>query len=675
MAKKKPVKDPAVVGPDLSLIAIYVGGTLLGTLWVALHLGNMLSLQKQDMPVNPIDIIARMAKGELRWPTGTTVILILVVLSLIAFVLYRRRATSIRTRGRLAVDDKADVMGNGGAISALTESGVRDKAQQLGVKLGYNDAPGVPIGVAVADGTMLYGSYEDLHLDIWGPRQGKSSSRVIPAILNAIGPVLATSNKRDVVDATREVREAKGSRTFVFDPQGVAGEVARWYWDPLAWVDAGKDGCEMRAARLAGHFADSDSGSDSRNDAFFDPEAEDLLAGLFLAAAIAEKPITQIWEWVTDPGNIEPIQFLREAGHDFSASGLAAQYNADPRTRSGIFGTAKKMVRCLKLRNVHKWVTPHDPENKDELPRVKFIEDEFIEKNGTLYSLSLEGRGSAAPLVSALTEAVIDVAMQRASRSAFGRLPIPLLAVLDEAANVVRWKDLPKQYSHFGSRGIVVMTVLQSWAQGARCWGEDGMNALWSAANIKILGSGVDDANFLRERSEAIGEHSAISASVSESKGGKSYSRSLGSSKTFTVQALATLPRGRAIVFSSGAPPVLVRTIPWWESEFDAAVRKSIAEHDPSRKVRVPDFVLGTETPDMVKEPVPAVAPPPAAASAPTETDRGGQTPILEKDRAIDPPMPGRGTGNIPPPPGMGPGDTPPGPGNGPEERQEVRPQ
>ncbi|MGA6204962.1 type IV secretory system conjugative DNA transfer family protein [Nocardia testacea] len=648
MAKKKPVKDPAAIGPDLTLIAIYVGGAVLGTVWAALHLGNMLSLQKQDMPINPIDIVAGMVKGELHWPTGTTVILLFVLLALALFVLYRRRATAKRLVGRLAVDDKADVMGNGGAIAALTEAGVREKAQNMGVKLGYNDAPGVPIGVAVADGTMLYGSYEDLHLDIWGPRQGKSTSRVIPAILTAIGPVLATSNKRDVVDATRDVREAKGSRTFVFDPQGVAAEDPTWYWNPLAWVDANSDGCEMRAARLAGHFADSDSGSDSRNDAFFDPEAEDLLAGLFLAAAIAKKPITQIWEWVTDPQNIEPIKFLRDAGHDFSASGLAAQYNADPRTRSGIFGTAKKMVRCLKLRNVHKWVTPHDPE-KHEPARAQFDELEFIEKNGTLYSLSLEGRGSAAPLVSALTEAVIDVAMRKASRSAYGRLPIPLLAVLDEAANVVRWKDLPKQYSHFGSRGIVVMTVLQSWAQGARCWGDDGMNALWSAANIKVLGSGVDDTNFLRERSEAIGEHSAISASVSESKGGKSYSRSLGSSKTFTVQALATLPRGRAIVFSSGAPPVLVRTVPWWEGDYAAAVKKSIEQHDPQRKTLVTDLI---GSPALVKEKTPE--PDHGPAGAPT---------ILDK-------KPARAqTG-----PDDGPGGTPPGPENGPGERQEVRP-
>ncbi|MBF6435838.1 type IV secretory system conjugative DNA transfer family protein [Nocardia cyriacigeorgica] len=584
MAKKKPVKDPAVVGPDGTLILIYVVGAVLATLWLALHLGNLLAVTRQDIPVNPIEIVAGLIRGKLHWPRGATVILLLVIATAIAVVVIRRRLQARRNKGRLGVDDKADVMGNGSAIASLTEAGVREKAKQLGVRLGYDDAPGVPIGIGVADGVMLYGSYEDLHLDIWGPRQGKSTSRVIPAILTAIGPVLATSNKRDVVDATRDVRAAKGSPTFVFDPQGVAGEEASWYWDPLGWVDARHEGCEMRAARLAGHFADGDDGSDAKTDAFFDPEAEDLLAGLFLAAAVGGKPITQVWEWVTNPGNIEPIQLLRDTGHDFTASGLASQYNTDDRTRSGIFGTAKKMVRCLKLTNVHPWVTPGGS-------RQQFDELDFIERNGTLYSLSLEGRGSASPLVSALTEAVIDIAMRKAARSAGGRLPIPLLAVLDEAANVVRWKDLPKQYSHFGSRGIVVMTVLQSWAQGVRCWGEAGMNALWSAANIKVLGSGVDDTNFLRERSEAIGEHSSISASVSESKGSKSYSRSLGSSKTFTVQALATLPRGRVIVFPSGAPPVLVRTVPWWEGDYAAAVQQSIEQHDPQRKTVITDLI------------------------------------------------------------------------------------
>ncbi|MBB5915763.1 type IV secretory pathway TraG/TraD family ATPase VirD4 [Nocardia transvalensis] len=591
MAKK--VKDPADPGPDVSLYLIYIGFAVLGTVWLALHLGNHMSATKQDIPINPIAIVAGLARGKFEWPTASTVILIAVVLAVIAYVMVRKRLKKNKGKGKLPVDDKAQYMGNGGAISSLTEAGVRAKAEQLGVRLGYDDSPGVPIGISVADGIPLYGSYEDLHLDIWGPRQGKTTSRVIPAILTAVGPVVATSNKRDVVDATRDVRESKGSRTFVFDPQGVAGEHPTWFWDPLKWVDAPRDGCEMRASRLAGHFADGDDGSDETRDAYFDPEAEDLLAGLFLAASVSNFPITRVWDWVTDPNNGEPVEILRRAagyygvdGLNFTASGLAQQYNAEARTKSGIFGTAKKMVRCLKLSNVHPWVT------RGADSRYEFDELEFLDSNSTLYCLSLEGRGSAGPLVSALTEAVVERAMYKASQSRGGRLPIPLIAVLDEAANIVRWKDLPKQYSHFGSRGIVVMTVLQSWAQGVRCWGEAGMEALWAAANVKVLGSGIDDIKFLTARSEAIGDYDSISASVSESKGGKSYSKSLGSSRTLNVNALVTLPRGRAVVFSSGAPATLVRVVPWWEGEYADEVRRSIEHHDPQRQRTTVDDLI-----------------------------------------------------------------------------------
>ncbi|MGF6882510.1 type IV secretory pathway TraG/TraD family ATPase VirD4 [Nocardia sp. GAS34] len=613
----KPVKDPAIPGPDVTLILVYLGFAVFGTLWVALQVGNMLSTPKQTLPINPIALGIGLAKGKLRWPFPATVIVILVIVLLIGYLIVRAELKKRAGRGKLPIDAKAQYMGQGGTIAALTEQGVRDKAQQLGVGsgsgaelfgeigrnqgLGYNDSPGVPIGVSVAEGIPLYGSYEDLHIDIWGPRQGKSTSRVIPAILSAIGPVIATSNKRDVVDATRGVRERKGDPryVFVFDPQGVAldiDEPVTWYWDPLRWVDARSRGCEMRAAQLAGHFADADNGLDGKGDKYFDAEAEDLLANLFLAAAVAQRDIMQVWEWVTNPGLAEPIEILRQASAFWagvadlgrSASSLSSQYNVDPRTKSGIFGTAKKMIGCLKMSNVHDWITPGgDRRELDEL--------EFLERNGTLYSLSLEGRGSAAPLVSALTAAVIDVAMRSATGMPHGRLRVPLLAVLDEAANVVRWKDLPKQYSHFGSRGIVVMTVLQSWAQGARCWGEDGMEALWSAANIKVIGSGIDDIKFLTERSEAIGDYDSISGSVSESKGGKSYSRSLGSSRTLNVNALITMPRGRVVVFTSGAPAVLVRTVPWWEGEYADAVRESIKRYEPGGRGR-------TQMSDLVEE-------------------------------------------------------------------------
>ena len=47
------------------------------------------------------------------------------------------------------------------------------------------------------------------------------------------------------------------------------------------------------------------------------------------------------------------------------------------------------------------------------------------------------------------------------------------------------------------------------------------------------------------------------------------------------VDALAALPRGRAIVFASGSRPTLIRTQPWMTSPHAERVRASIAAHDP----------------------------------------------------------------------------------------------
>ena len=49
---------------------------------------------------------------------------------------------------------------------------------------------------------------------------------------------------------------------------------------------------------------------------------------------------------------------------------------------------------------------------------------------------------------------------RRLVRSRLGGLALPLVAVLDEVANVCRWRELPDLYSHYGSRGIVVLSIL-----------------------------------------------------------------------------------------------------------------------------------------------------------------------------------------------------------------------
>ncbi|WP_197521745.1 type IV secretory system conjugative DNA transfer family protein, partial [Nocardia sp. 852002-20019_SCH5090214] len=249
-------------------------------------------------------------------------------------------------------------------LDDLCWAAVEAKAIELGVQLAPGQVPGVLIGRAVACGRELWGSFEDLHLDIWGPRSGKTTCRVIPAIMDAPGAVVATSNKRDVVDATRGHRATVGE-IWVFDPQGVAGAEPSWFWDPCAWVAGeGGSGAQERAAELAAHFADATDSSSG--DAFFEPEGEDLLAGLILAAALDKKPITQVFAWVTSPTDQAPVGVVQKHGFSLVAGALATQYNAPDKQKGGVFSTAKKMAAVLKYEEVRQWVCPP---SKGERPR------------------------------------------------------------------------------------------------------------------------------------------------------------------------------------------------------------------------------------------------------------------------------------------------------------------
>ena len=141
----------------------------------------------------------------------------------------------------------------------------------------------------------------------------------------------------------------------------------------------------------------------------------------------------------------------------------------------------------------------------------EFRPDRHVLGHDTLYLLSKDGGGSAAGVIAGLADATMRAGVVAAERMG-GRLDPPLTAVLDEAANVCRISDLPDLYSHFGSRGINVVTLLQSYRQGARVWGEVGMDALWSAATIKLLGAGLDDADFVQKISTLVGQHDVRTA-------------------------------------------------------------------------------------------------------------------------------------------------------------------
>lgn len=561
-------RDPGGFGAETMMLLVGIGGVVAAivVLNVAVRLGHQLDGTGVELPSDPFAFTLGVVMGRVPWPASATwivivllaIVLALVVLAIIGVVRYRK--------GRTRVDRASSYMGRGKDVEGLSKRNAQAQATRLGV----TGSLGVPIGKTLGQ-MPLYGTCEDMHIDIWGPRTGKTTSRAVPAILEAPGGVLVTSNKRDVVDATRDVR-AEAGPVWVFDPQGIALENPTWWWNPLSYVTD-----EVRAAKLADHFASGSRDPGAKTDAYFDPAGQDLLAGLLLAAALDSRPITDVYGWLTRPTEEEPIGILRRGGYDLTADQVRGVITAPEKQRGGIYGTAQQMASCLTNRQVAAWVNPQgEPDLRPQFDPAAFVRD-----GGTLYSLSKEGRGTAGPLVTALTVAVVEAAEELAAGSAGGRLSVPLLGVLDEAANVCRWRELPNLYSHYGSRGIVLMTILQSWSQGVDVWGDSGMRKLWSASNVKVYGGGVSEDAFLESLSKLIGDYDRQASSVSSGRGGRSVNQQLHRERILDVADLAAMPKGRAVVLSSGNRPTLIRTQPWMTGPHAEKVKASIAAHDP----------------------------------------------------------------------------------------------
>ncbi|MDX2525230.1 type IV secretory system conjugative DNA transfer family protein [Streptomyces europaeiscabiei] len=462
-------------------------------------------------------------------------------------------------------------------LAPLLDKEITAKARSLRLSLSK------PKEVAPADRGILVGtlspgraevraSWEDVIVAIMAPRSGKTSGLAIPAILAAPGPVLLTSNKaaNDAFTATVDARARVGT-IWTLDPQQIAHHPREMWWDILA------DARDLAGAkRLAGHFVaasvDESSGSD-----FWSTAASNTLGALFLAAASHRRPITDVLAWLASPADRTPVDLLTDADHDAVAAQLQGTVSGATETRDGIYETARQYASCLLDPDVAAWVTPdkHLPEFKPSA---------FATSRDTLYLLSKDGGGSASAIIAAAADAVMRAAVVVAERSG-GRLDPPALCVLDEAANVCKISDLPDLYSHLGSRGVIPMTILQSYRQGQRCWGEAGMDALWSAATIKIIGSGIDDADFADRLSRQVGDHDVQTTSVSTSDGGKSTSVSMRTERILPPDAIRALPKGKALLLATGIRVAMLDLRPWYKEPSakvigpaSAAATKAITE-------------------------------------------------------------------------------------------------
>ncbi|MCX4758779.1 TraM recognition domain-containing protein [Kitasatospora purpeofusca] len=565
-----PKSPSASPGTDALLYALIGAGLLLIAFGsIAWALGNATNLFFGQGPWAVYQPVTAALHPQRLWPGLGPVTLLLGARVLPAAVTLGLAAVGLRIY--LKVRKKSNGLATSRDLAVLLPKEITTKARSLRPSLASAkpgtirpEDTGILLGTLGEKGPEVRTSWEDVAVAIMAPRSGKTTSLAVPSILSAPGPAMITSNKaaKDAFTVTVEARAEVG-RVWVMDPQQIAHTEQAMWWDPLA------DANDLPGARrLAQHFVTAAVDEGEQGD-FWSTAAANTLTALFLAAGADGRPITDVLAWLAQPADRTPIDILKSNQLSAIAAQLQGTVSGAVETRDGIYETARQYASCLLDPKIAAWVTPNS-----ELPEFKPAD--FVTRTDTLYLLSKDGGGSASALIAAAADSVMRTAVVQAERDG-GRLDPPLLCILDEAANVCKIGDLPDLYSHLGSRGVIPITILQSYRQGQRVWGEVGMDALWSAATIKLVGSGIDDADFADKLSRLVGEHDVETVSRSTSESGRSTSVSMRQERILPADQIRALAKGTGLLFATGIKPALLHLRPWYKERGADVIGKASA--------------------------------------------------------------------------------------------------
>lgn len=529
---------------------IVLGGavTMSAASWAGAAVGAWLT-GEQAAPASPLTVYRMTTSWTAVWPnspTASAIGAVLVDIAVLTLLVWGLRVALRWFHSPHGLATLHHVRELTPTPAARTATRLRDSLRNTRPREIPARDRGVLLGNHIPSGVELRGSDEDTYAAIMAPRAGKSTALAIPVAEEAPGPLLMTSNKSDVYAATVNSRSRAGS-TWILDTQGVAQAQREMWWDMIAQAET-IEGAERLAAQFITPIT-----SDAA-DPFWSQAAGDLLVGMFRAAWWDGGSARDVMRWLADPREKAPLRILYE--HEpVLAEQVESSINIAEETQSGVFQNARTAMSALRDEHVLAWVTPQSD-------RPRFDPEHFATSTDTLYLLSRKG-GPASAVVAALADAVFTAGTEAAERHG-GRLPEPMRAVLDEAANICRIADLPDLYSHLGSRGITPFVILQSYRQGVKAWGEVGMDALWSAATRKLIGVGLDDARFAADVSSLVGQHSVDRGSYSKNKEGYSYSVNEQREQIMDPAEIRAMRKGTALLLATGMPVAQIALRPWY---------------------------------------------------------------------------------------------------------------
>jgi type IV secretion system protein VirD4 len=363
-----------------------------------------------------------------------------------------------------------------------------------GVRLGLGHQPG-PAFASPEHGVLVIGP----------PRCGKTSSVIVPNLLSACGPVVATSTKPDLLRTTAPARSRVGE-CFLFDPSGRTPPPAGV--QPIAWSpihSAGEWDDALLMARTM--VLAARPGSDRGEAHHWTERAAALLGPAFHAAALEGMQMTTLIAMIDRHEGPNLRGILSYHNTNMPLSTLEGVLHADEREQSGIWSTASSVLAAYRSETA-LGSSSGQPMNLKN----------FLASESTLYVCAgSDDQSHAAPIVVGMLSDVrrAGYAAAAAGELGYASCRAPLLLLLDEVANIAPIPDLPKVVSEGGSQGVVTVACLQDLSQAKERWGQMGEGFL-TLFNTKLVFPGIGDTRTLEAVSLLAGEHEVRAVSVSD---------------------------------------------------------------------------------------------------------------------------------------------------------------
>ncbi|MCU1613191.1 MAG: Type secretory pathway VirD4 component-like [Frankiales bacterium] len=392
---------------------------------------------------------------------------------------------------------------------------------------------------------------------------GKTLDLLAPALLAHRGGGLATLTKVDDLLLTAG-RRRKALRPdgpprpiAVLDPFGAAPGLPELVWDPIAGCVDPRIAERRAKAFAAGTVTGAVTGGRQDNAArFYAAETAKVLQGFLHAAALTGRTLEHVLEWVANPVAAEqPAEILQQHPHAarFWDGLLAGALHGSPDTVGNTVTTVQQAMALFFQPEIRARCVPSPGRPATDLA-------DLIARQGTVYLLGREDPyASAAPLMTAVAEHVLDTALRAAGTSPHGRLTPCFLACLDELPSTTPLPTLRVRMANERALGLSFIYAAQTWKQMVVSYGEDEARSLFGLTNNLVIFGGGKDIHFYRELSDLLDDVRISRQTVTDGPGGVGTSRSGEDVRVLRPGDIRRIPERHALVIAGTAPPIIAR--------------------------------------------------------------------------------------------------------------------